>query len=60
LNKVLETAVDRNGEIGRLPKSYLLPHRDTDRKCPRCGGDLATTKVSGRTGHFCPKCQGSV
>jgi len=57
LRKVLRKAVDRNGEIQRLPRSYFLPHREGDGLCPRCQRELDEAKVSGRTAHFCPRCQ---
>lgn len=57
MRKVLRKAVQRNGQIERLPPSYLLPHREGDGLCPRCEGQLDQVKVSGRTAHFCRRCQ---
>jgi len=57
LRKVLRKAVDCNGEIERLPRSYFLPHREGDGLCPRCRRELEQVKVSGRTAHLCPRCQ---
>ena len=57
LRKVLRKAVDCNGEVERLPRSYFLPHREGDGLCPRCQRELDEVKVSGRTAHVCPSCQ---
>ncbi len=55
--KVLETAIERGADPGRMPKTYLLPHRDEGERCPRCGGPVETTKISGRTTYLCGRCQ---
>jgi formamidopyrimidine-DNA glycosylase len=57
MGKVLKTAVKERVDPERLPRSYLLTHRDKDGRCPRSHGKLKTTKVSGRTAYFCPRCQ---
>lgn len=54
---VLTTSIDKNAEVPRLPEGYLLPHRDEDDTCPRCGGPVKRIEVSGRGTYFCPKCQ---
>jgi len=59
MRKVLHKAIECRAEIERLPRGYLLPHRDTDDDCPRCGGELDTLKVGGRTAWLCPRCQPS-
>jgi formamidopyrimidine-DNA glycosylase len=41
----------------RLPDDFLLPHRDKQGRCPRCGGPIATIKAAGRTSYYCPRCQ---
>jgi formamidopyrimidine-DNA glycosylase len=43
--------------LDQLPKDYLLPQRDRDGRCPRCGQPLVTLKSSGRTSYYCPRCQ---
>ncbi len=58
MRKVLTTAADREGRIERLPRSYLMPHREGDERCPRCGTGLESIQVSGRTTWICPECQG--
>ncbi len=55
--KVLEKAVEKNAEVGKLPKSYLLPNRKEGADCPKCSGKIKKITVSGRTTLFCPTCQ---
>jgi formamidopyrimidine-DNA glycosylase len=43
----------------RLPKDFLLPHRHPGGRCPRCGTALGVLKRGGRTGYYCPRCQGA-
>jgi formamidopyrimidine-DNA glycosylase len=61
IRAVLQTAIEWGAGaeqfLERLPEDYLLPHRDKDGKCPRCGGAIATLKSGGRTSYFCPRCQ---
>ncbi|MGA1796676.1 MAG: Fpg/Nei family DNA glycosylase [bacterium] len=58
LKEVLQTAIDKKADPSHMPDTWLIPLRGTDRGCPRCGGDIATIKVSGRTAYYCPRCQG--
>lgn len=55
---VLETAIERQADPDRLPRSWLLPRRHEGARCPRCGGPVARIKASGRTAYLCPACQG--
>jgi formamidopyrimidine-DNA glycosylase len=61
LRKVLKTAVARGGGseefVEELPRSFLIPHREKDARCPRCAAAIETLKFSGRTAYFCPACQ---
>lgn len=57
ISKVLNTAIDADADPGKLPSSYLLPHRDKGGRCPGCKGELALIKVGGRTAWYCPSCQ---
>lgn len=60
---VLETAITCGAGterfIDRLPRSFLIPHRQEGARCPWCGGEIATAKFSGRTAYYCPRCQPS-
>jgi formamidopyrimidine-DNA glycosylase len=55
--KVLETAIERKVDVGRMPRTWLLPHREDGRPCPRCGERLKTLIISGRTSYVCEGCQ---
>ena len=61
VKEVLQTAIARGAGaeqlVERLPDNFLIPHRKKGGRCPRCGGEIATAKFSGRTAHFCPRCQ---
>ena len=54
---ILEKAIETKADVDRMPKSWLLPHRGKGGKCPRCGRELKSSKIGGRTAWFCPHCQ---
>ncbi|MFO8010752.1 MAG: DNA-formamidopyrimidine glycosylase family protein [Dehalococcoidia bacterium] len=54
---VLETAIEAGADPSRMPEHYLLPIREKDGSCPRCGTRIEAAKISGRTGYYCPGCQ---
>jgi formamidopyrimidine-DNA glycosylase len=54
---VLEKAIALKTDFNRLPKSWLLTHREKRGKCPRCGRKLESATVGGRTSWFCGHCQ---
>jgi formamidopyrimidine-DNA glycosylase len=55
--RVLQKAIAYQADVNRMPKSWLLPHRGKGGKCPRCGRELKSSKIGGRTAWFCPHCQ---
>jgi formamidopyrimidine-DNA glycosylase len=61
MRRVLETAVEKGAGAEdferRLPRTWLLPHREKGADCPRCDGKIATLKVQSRTAYYCPSCQ---
>jgi formamidopyrimidine-DNA glycosylase len=57
MGKVLEKAFEAGADPARFPKSFIIPHRHGDKKCPKCSGNIKSKKISGRTAYFCPKCQ---
>ncbi len=38
-------------------RRYLTGKREEGEKCPRCGGEIARLKISGRSAYYCPRCQ---
>jgi len=54
---VLRKAIAAKADTSQLPRSWLLPHRGTGGKCPRCEGRLKSATIGGRTAWFCPHCQ---
>ncbi len=58
LDRVLEKTVEyRTEEEARIPRTWLLPHREDGEGCPRCGGTIRKTRVSGRSSYFCVRHQ---
>ncbi len=57
LRRVMRLGERRDGHIDKLPRSWMLPHRDDGGPCPRCGAAFERITVSGRTSHICPNCQ---
>lgn len=58
MRRVLHVVVDHHARPGELPDGYLTGRREEGAPCPRCDGELRTIEVSGRTGYYCPACQG--
>lgn len=64
---VLELAIEKGGSTDRnyvnaegKSGSYLSfarVFRREGQECPRCGSEIAKTRVAGRGTHFCPNCQ---
>jgi formamidopyrimidine-DNA glycosylase len=54
---ILEKAIAAKADYNRMPKSWIMPHRGKDGKCPRCGRKLRSAKIGGRTAWFCANCQ---
>jgi len=54
---ILKTAIEANADVALMPKSWLLPHRGKGGKCPRCGRELKSATIGGRTAWFCAHCQ---
>jgi formamidopyrimidine-DNA glycosylase len=50
---ILKKAIEAKADMDRMPKSWLLPHRGKDGKCPRCGRNLRSATIGGRTAWFC-------
>jgi formamidopyrimidine-DNA glycosylase len=54
---ILRKAIAAEADVDLMPKSWLLPHRGKGGKCPRCGGELRSATIGGRTAWFCTQCQ---
>lgn len=54
MDRVLETAIERQAQPDRLPDSWIITHRHGDGRCPLCGSELKQAKVSSRTAYYCP------
>ena len=58
MKRVLKKAIEKEAIPSDLPNSYLIPHREKGEVCPKCGGKVKKIKISGRSGYYCPSCQG--
>lgn len=54
---VLKTAVDVNINNTKYPDNFIMPHRDKEGICPKCGSNIKRFEISSRHGFYCPKCQ---
>jgi formamidopyrimidine-DNA glycosylase len=57
MKRVLETAIENEADIARMPGTWLLPNREEGIDCPRCGEKIRKTRVLGRATYYCPSCQ---
>jgi formamidopyrimidine-DNA glycosylase len=57
MDLVLEEAVRVGSDWDRMEGDLLLRNRTPDGTCPRCGRDLQTVRLGGRTSYLCPHCQ---
>jgi formamidopyrimidine-DNA glycosylase len=57
MRRVLRTAIRARVDTARLPRSYVLPHRHGDGKCPKCGRRLERVSAVGRSAYYCPRHQ---
>lgn len=55
--RVLDIAIENQANPDQFPASFLTPRRSEGDPCPRCGGDIQRTEVSGRGSYYCPNCQ---
>jgi formamidopyrimidine-DNA glycosylase len=54
---ILERAIKAKADVNQMPRSWLLPYRGKNGKCPRCGRKLKSSSIGGRTAWFCAHCQ---
>lgn len=57
MRRILREAIARHAREDELPASYLIHHRQSGMRCPRCGGAIERTVVFGRTTYFCSEHQ---
>ncbi len=57
MRHVLGKATDYRADVNRMPMSWLLWQRGKGGTCPRCGRELKSSKIGGRTAWFCTHCQ---
>jgi len=57
LRRVLQLAVEREADPTRLPRTWLLPHREDGAPCPRGEGTVRKMQLGGRGVFYCPTCQ---
>jgi formamidopyrimidine-DNA glycosylase len=54
---ILQKAIEAKADVDHIPKSWLLQHRGSGSKCPRCGHESKSATIGGRTAWFCAHCQ---
>lgn len=54
---VLGKAIESRADPDKFPRSFIIPHRNRDGKCPKCSGAVKRDKIAGRTAYYCPQCQ---
>lgn len=57
LHRVLALAVKRDADPTKVPRTWLLPHREHGARCPRGNGRVHQFRAGGRIGYWCPGCQ---
>lgn len=57
MRQVIEAVTDTEADYSKLPDDWLIRHREEGAQCPRCGGEIVKTKVSGRSAYHCDRHQ---
>lgn len=52
---VVERAIEARADPDRMPRSWLIGHREEGATCPRCGATIQKLSVSGRPTYVCPE-----
>jgi formamidopyrimidine-DNA glycosylase len=55
--RVNREAVALDADVERFPQAWLIPHRRTDKICPRCGSPLTERTLGGSATFYCPNDQ---
>jgi len=54
---ITNTAITLDADVDHFPQDWLIPHRRTDKICPRCSGPLSERSPGGSATFYCPHCQ---
>jgi formamidopyrimidine-DNA glycosylase len=57
MRSVLNKTIRYQADPRRVPKSWLLPHREKRAHCPRCGKGIQRVIINQRSAYVCPNCQ---
>jgi formamidopyrimidine-DNA glycosylase len=57
MKSVLKKTISYQANPDRVPKTWLLPHREKAAKCPRCGKGVHRLTINQRSAYICPNCQ---
>jgi formamidopyrimidine-DNA glycosylase len=57
MKRILKKAIEKRTKNEKLPKTWILRHREEQENCPRCDGKVKNKQIAGRSSYFCPKCQ---
>jgi formamidopyrimidine-DNA glycosylase len=57
MRSVLKKTIRYRADPHRVPKSWLLPHREQGAQCPRCGTRIKRLTINQRSAYVCPRCQ---
>jgi formamidopyrimidine-DNA glycosylase len=58
MRSVLNKTILYQADPDKIPKSWLLHHREKGARCPCCGKRLNRVTISQRSTYVCPNCQG--
>ena len=57
IRRVLNKTISYQADPRRVPKTWLLRHREKGTPCPRCGKRLRRLTINQRSAYVCPNCQ---
>ena len=57
LKKILKKVINADTNQKNIPSTYLLKHRSSGEKCPKCNGKIIRRTIGGRSSYFCAKHQ---
>jgi formamidopyrimidine-DNA glycosylase len=57
MRTVVHTAIERDADVEHFPADWLIPHRKTDKLCPRGHGPLTERSLGGSATLYCSVCQ---